>query len=97
MTRIPARCDTGIWRTKAACRDVDPEVLFVTSGEDQAAVAERLCSGCPVRRECLAFAMDNDVRAGVWGGVTSYRRGWMRRQHPEVTDWWTRLVVERAS
>ena len=27
-----------------------------------------VCSGCPVRFECLAEALDNRIEWGVWGG-----------------------------
>lgn len=37
-------------------------------------VAKRICEGCPVRAECLAWAMRNPVN-GVWGGTTEAERG----------------------
>lgn len=31
--------------------------------------ARAKCNACPVRRECLRYAVDNDERWGIWGGV----------------------------
>ena len=37
--------------------------------------AKQLCAGCPVRTECLAEALDNQIEWGVWGGMTERERG----------------------
>ena len=33
-----------------------------------------MCAGCEVRAECLQFALDNDERFGVWGGLSERER-----------------------
>ncbi|WP_336873902.1 WhiB family transcriptional regulator [Rhodococcus qingshengii] len=43
--------------------------------------AKRVCAGCEVRVDCLAFALANDERFGVWGGLTASER---RRRYPRV-------------
>lgn len=61
------------WMTQAACLDVDPELFFpVESKDTDSAVA--ICGTCPVRAECLAYAIDLGVE-GVWGGLTQRQRG----------------------
>ena len=49
------------------CRDGDPDLWFA---EDPAALerAKTLCGGCPIRRACLAAALDRAEPWGVWGG-----------------------------
>lgn len=40
--------------------------------------AAKLCDGCHVIDECLAFALANEEKYGVWGGTTPRQRGWYR-------------------
>src|SRR5213080_1097952 len=60
------------WPSMAACRNGDPDALFVQGAEQN--VAKRICRGCPVRYECLADALDNRIEFGVWGGMTERER-----------------------
>ncbi len=36
--------------------------------------AKAVCRACPVRRECLDWAVEANERAGVWGGTTPDER-----------------------
>ena len=60
------------WPSLAACRNGDPDALFVQGAEQN--VAKRICRSCPVRMECLADALDNRIEFGVWGGMTEDER-----------------------
>ena len=51
-----------------------------------------MCSGCPVRFECLAEALDNRIEWGVWGGMTERERRLLLRQRSDVTSWRSILV-----
>jgi WhiB family redox-sensing transcriptional regulator len=66
------------WRSRAACRFLDPELFFPISdfgeGLEQTAAAKAVCAGCLVRRECLAFAIRTGERDGIWGGMTEQER-----------------------
>jgi WhiB family redox-sensing transcriptional regulator len=73
------------WPRLAACRDGDPDALFVQGAEQN--VAKRVCRGCPVRFECLADALDNRIEFGVWGGMTERERRALLRRHPHVVSW----------
>lgn len=72
--------DPAGWRARAACAAVDPDAFFPAAepGTDayrqQAAEAQAVCRGCPVRRECLAFALATVQRSGIWGGMTEAER-----------------------
>lgn len=81
------------WTAFAACREGDPDELFV-SGAEQNRV-KTLCLGCPVRTECLADALDNRVEFGVWGGMTERERRALLRRRPEVSCWRTLLEAAR--
>lgn len=72
------------WRTRSACRDVDPETFFpvAESGpvHDAAVTAAKaVCARCPVRAECLADALDR-LPYGVAGGLTEHERRRLRRR-----------------
>jgi WhiB family transcriptional regulator, redox-sensing transcriptional regulator len=80
------------WTVAAACRGMDPDELFVQGAAQNRAKA--VCSGCPVRTECLADALDNRVEFGVWGGMTERERRALLRRRPDVTSW--RRLLESA-
>lgn len=72
------------WRTSSACRDEDPELFFPigTTGPavEQMDAAKRICNVCPVREECLEFALATNQDAGIWGGLNEDERRTLRRQ-----------------
>ncbi|MDF3302936.1 WhiB family transcriptional regulator [Streptomyces tropicalis] len=80
------------WHEDAACRGADPDELFADSTRQNRAKA--ICTGCPVRTECLVEALDNRVEWGVWGGMTERERRALLRRKPHVASW--RHVLERA-
>ncbi|MEU3736883.1 MULTISPECIES: WhiB family transcriptional regulator [unclassified Streptomyces] len=80
------------WSAQAACRTTDPDELFVQGAAQNRAKA--VCTGCPVRTECLADALDNRVEFGVWGGMTERERRALLRRRPTVTSW--RHLLETA-
>ncbi|MCM3924866.1 WhiB family transcriptional regulator [Frankia sp. AiPs1] len=84
----------GDWTAHAACRDLDPDELFV-QGAAQNRVKTR-CFGCAVRTECLADALDNHVEFGVWGGMTERERRALLRRRPDVTSWRKLLADAQA-
>ena len=79
------------WAPSAACRQAQPDELFVRGAEQNK--AKQLCSGCPVRTECLAEALDNQIEWGVWGGMTERERRALLRRRPNGS--W-RSVLENA-
>lgn len=73
------------WVSKALCRSVDPDELFVRGAAQRKAAA--ICRDCPVMTECLAEALDNEMEWGVWGGMTERQRRKLRKRYPEVVSW----------
>ena len=74
-----ARSDTArTWTGQALCVGADPE-LFFPSGDGPAARARRICARCPVRAQCLAYAVTADERFGIWGGLDPHERHNLRR------------------
>jgi WhiB family redox-sensing transcriptional regulator len=81
------------WISQAACRETDPDALFVQGAAQNR--AKLVCGGCPVRVECLADALDNRTEFGVWGGMTERERRALLRRRPEVTSWRNLLAAAR--
>jgi WhiB family redox-sensing transcriptional regulator len=75
----------GHWARYAACRAsrVDPELFFPVSDArpalPQLAAAKRICACCPVRANCVAWALGTGEPAGIWGGTTPQERRVLRR------------------
>lgn len=72
------------WRHRALCLDEDPDLFFPvgTSGPAllQRAQAKSVCARCPVRDECLEWALTSGQDSGVWGGMSEdERRAFKRR------------------
>jgi WhiB family redox-sensing transcriptional regulator len=64
MTEV--RC----WRDQAACRDLvtaEYDPFFADSAELQAE-AIAVCETCPVRDDCLTFAVRTGQQYSIWGG-----------------------------
>ena len=65
-----------------ACYDrPDLAPLFFPENGDRATEAKKICSGCPVATECLAFAQDTGQAYGVWGGTSPRDRSAIRCGH----------------
>jgi WhiB family redox-sensing transcriptional regulator len=68
------------WQGSASCRGMDSSVFFSPPDERGARrrqrerLAQEVCSGCPVRRPCAAFALRTAQHYGVWGGLTEADR-----------------------
>jgi len=62
------------WTERAACRGIqNPDVFFPGQGESTAE-ARAICHPCPVRQECLEYALRWRIDHGVWGGKATRER-----------------------
>ena len=64
--------DTG-WMAQGNCADKSPSTFFPSDGVGVEA-ARRVCEGCPVKGQCLEYALDNRIDHGVWGGTSERER-----------------------
>jgi WhiB family redox-sensing transcriptional regulator len=67
------------WQERALCAQTDPEAFFPEKG-GSTREAKRICSGCEVRPQCLEYALANDERFGIWGGMSERERRKQRRR-----------------
>ena len=75
------------WQHRAACRGEDSSYFFAPGYFERRseklareAVAKAICARCPVRDECLAFALEVRDPHGVWGGLNEMERRALLRQ-----------------
>ena len=82
------------WRERAACRGADPDLWFADSMDTHndkllirlkdATIAEAkdICVACPVRLICLDWAQNQNLKDGIFGGLTPRERDKEKRQRP---------------
>lgn len=66
------------WYSRALCPETDPEAFYPEKG-GSTAEAKKICRGCPVKDQCLQWALDHDERFGVWGGLSDRERRRLKR------------------
>src|SRR6478752_1106664 len=74
------------WADLGRCATADPELFFPPPGTDST-IARAICRTCPVRRQCLEYAIVTGQRHGIWGGMTESQRRRLRRHHPAAGTW----------
>lgn len=67
------------WQTDALCAQTDPEAFFPEKG-GSTRDAKRIYTSCDVRGECLEYALQNDERFGIWGGLSERERRKLKRR-----------------
>jgi WhiB family transcriptional regulator, redox-sensing transcriptional regulator len=65
--------DRKLWIAEVNCAGVDPELFFPQRG-DPTSEAKAVCRACPIRAECLDYALSINVRHGIWGGTSERQR-----------------------
>ncbi len=73
------------WRSQAICAKTDPDLWF-SPGAVEHRQAKRICRECPVRSQCLSYAIEAPVDHGVWGGLTERERRHQRRLNRQVAS-----------
>lgn len=76
---------------RAACVEHDPEVWFPRplQGRPQPTrqapgeAAKAVCAGCPERAPCLAYALEQAIPHGVWGGLDQQARARLTGKVPQ--------------
>ena len=66
------------WQDDGLCKESDPEAFFPEKG-GSTREAKRICLGCEVKDACLEYALANDERFGIWGGLSERERRRLKR------------------
>lgn len=87
------RADFSDWVIYAACRHTMDDGVWHPEKQNRQSTrtAKRICNGpnpgknpeqgCPVREECLAYALANGEQGGVWGGMDDHERRKLLEKH----------------
>ena len=67
------------WMVDALCAQTDPEAFFPEKG-GSTREAKRVCLTCEVRGDCLEYALGNDERFGIWGGMSERERRKLKKR-----------------
>jgi WhiB family redox-sensing transcriptional regulator len=76
---IGSEADAESWQEQALCAETDPEAFFPEKG-GSTREAKKICTGCEVKAQCLEYALSNDERFGIWGGLSERERRRLRRR-----------------
>jgi WhiB family transcriptional regulator, redox-sensing transcriptional regulator len=71
------------WMLRAKCRGVRPSEFFPSDGVG-VEFAQRICGNCPVRMECLEYALKFRIEHGVWGGASERERRRILRRRRQL-------------
>ncbi len=68
------------WWLRGACRGMDVDIFFPVSKNDvDTPMALMTCRGCPVRQECLEYALTIPSLDGIWAGTSDRDRDRIRQ------------------
>jgi WhiB family redox-sensing transcriptional regulator len=70
--------ETG-WQERGLCAQTDPEAFFPEKG-GSTREAKKVCLTCDVRQDCLEYALENDERFGIWGGLSERERRKLKKR-----------------
>ena len=74
--------DQNAWRKEAGCKNIDVDDFFPSNKEiKKIRAAKAVCRRCPVRKECLQYALENNLE-GIFGGTTLSERQFMAALMP---------------
>ena len=63
----------------ASCKEYKfPELFFPKSRAEEKKIlplVQAICAGCPERKECLDYALQEQIPHGIWAGTTPAMRG----------------------
>lgn len=67
------------WRMLALCKHLSTDLFYLERGEEINPAVVSACSACPVKEECLEWALKHEMN-GYWGGTSGKQRQKMRKE-----------------
>jgi hypothetical protein len=71
------------WWEQAACKNVEDKSIFFpeqAGSNVEARAAKKVCKMCPVKEDCLAYAIQHSSMQGIWGETSEKERRQIARQ-----------------
>jgi WhiB family transcriptional regulator, redox-sensing transcriptional regulator len=62
------------WQLKGSCRGLLDDATFFPERQSAAGRGKRICAECPIKGQCLDWAMAHGEPWGTWGGLTEWER-----------------------
>lgn len=85
MSLAASKALSTAFMDNAPCKGVSPEIFYPEeSTRTRAAAAKAICGVCPVRAECLDYALKKQEQFGVWGGLLTRERNRILAANLEV-------------
>jgi hypothetical protein len=84
-TEVPQQWENAKCLAVTVSQDYDP---FFSEDEEDIQEAVSYCNGeadgivCPIREQCLLFALTNNEKYGIWGGCDEITRRAIRKKFP---------------
>lgn len=80
---VSTSAPAGDWMDEARCAEIGTDLFFPEPGGDKGESAKSICRRCPVRAQCLQYAMEwedgsDRMSFGVYGGLTAKERRRLR-------------------
>ena len=70
--------ESDLWKDQANCKNVDTNVFFPNDmGQikpEKMTEALHYCFSCPVKEQCLEYAINSNIQVGIWGGMSTRAR-----------------------
>ena len=70
-----------VWRSEAACIGAPTDLFFPENSMTVSKIAKAICDSCPVKEQCLEFALVTFENHGYWGGTTPKQRRILRAEY----------------
>ncbi len=91
---LTARPEADVdWTKRSECRGMDDEIFYGATSSD-VAEAKEVCVHCVVGLNCLRYAIENDEKFGVWGGLDERELRLIKKIEPICPDAPSDLSVE---
>ncbi len=72
------------WTLSALCAEVGDTDLWYPERGGSNREAKQVCMACPVRIDCLEYALARSEEWGIWGGLSEGQRRQLKRERREV-------------